>query len=197
MYKFEHDWFSQNIQNLKKLFDGYNGQPKLKILEIGSLEGRSTTWFLDNVKDCHVTCIDTWKGGKDHDPNNKAINFDRIYENFHHNMSFHPQRYDEMKMTSYDALIELYLEKQKFDFIFVDGSHTAEDVNADLVLSWKLLNFGGLIYCDDYLWGFNEDDKTVYDSPKLGIDSFVNVFSSRLKPIYGMTNNAAVYMKVK
>ena len=112
-------------------------------------------------------------------------------------MSFHPQRYDEMKMTSYDALIELYLEKQKFDFIFVDGSHTAEDVNADLVLSWKLLNFGGLIYCDDYLWGFNEDDKTVYDSPKLGIDSFVNVFSSRLKPIYGMTNNAAVYMKVK
>ncbi len=194
-YKFEHDWFSPNIPNLQKLFSGYQGQPKLNILEIGSLEGKSSVWFLDNVKDCVITCIDTWAGGKDHDPNNPEINFDRILSNFHHNMAFHQDRYRMMKMTSYEALIHLYLESKKFDFVFVDGSHTAKDVNCDLVLSWNLLNVGALIYCDDYFWGFNEADKPVFDSPKLGIDSFVNVYGDKIRPIIGMGNNAAIFVK--
>ena len=195
-YKFEHDWFKQNKENLHRLFQGYAGQPKLKILEIGSLEGMSATWFLDNVKDCEITCIDTWEGGKDHDPQNPEINFSRILQNFNHNMSFHQNRYRQMKMTSYDALVTLYLEKQKFDFVFVDGSHTAKDVNSDLILSWNLLNVGALIYCDDYYWGFNEKNVSIYDSPKLGIDSFINVYANKIRPVVGMSNNASVFIKI-
>lgn len=203
MYRFEHQWFGQNKSNLENLFAGYTGEPKMKILEIGSLEGMSTTWFLDCVKDCHITCVDTWSGGVDHDPNNHEINFTKIRENFEHNMSFHKGRVREMRMYSYDALIQLYQEKEIFDFIFVDGSHTAIDVNADLVLAWRLLKPGSLIYCDDYYWGFNQTDldrvpylNSVYDSPKLGIDSFVNTYRNKLKPVIGMQNNAAVFVKV-
>lgn len=203
MYRFEHQWFGQNIPNLQKLFNGYNGEPQLKILEIGSLEGLSTTWFLDNVKNCHVTCIDTWSGGVDHDPNNSEINFQRIKENFDHNVSFHKGRVRQIQSYSYDALLKLYQEQERFDFVFVDGSHTALDVNADLVLSWRLLKPGSLIYCDDYFWGFNDTDlqafpklNSVYDSPKLGIDSFVNVYRNKLKPVIGMENVAAVFIKV-
>jgi hypothetical protein len=35
------------------------GKPK-NVLEIGSFEGRSTCWLLENT-DAKVTCVDTWE----------------------------------------------------------------------------------------------------------------------------------------
>ena len=194
MYKFDHDWFSSNIPNLTRLFAGFKGDSPANILEIGAFEGRSTVWFLDNVPDCTITTIDTWIGGKDHDPNNPEINWNTVFENFTHNTK--GRNVHAFEATSFNALSFMIKEgKDKFDFVYVDGSHTALDVNLDLILSFKLLKTGGLIYCDDYLWGFNEF--SIYDCPKLGIDSFVNVYADKLTPLQGFTNNAAIYMKVK
>lgn len=202
MYKFDHNWFGQNIQNLTSLFHGHVGVPKLEILEIGTFEGRSTVWFMDNVPKANITCIDTWKGGVDHDPNNHEINFGTVLANFKYNIEPHKDRVTVITDTSWNSCIELYKQNKLFDLVYVDGSHTAIDVNSDLVLSWKILKVGGLIYCDDYFWGFNAEDldrapylNSVYDSPKLGIDSFVNVYRNKLKPIIGMQNCAAVYIK--
>lgn len=194
MYKFDHDWFSPNIPNLTRLFAGFKGDNAPQILEIGAFEGKSTVWFLDNVQDCFVTTIDTWMGGKDHDPNNPEINWKTVKDNFDHNVK--GKNIKVIHTTSFEALMNIYRHQQsQFDFVYVDGSHTAADVNLDLILSFKLLKTGGLIYCDDYLWGFNEFP--VYDCPKLGIDSFVNVYADKLRPLHGFTNNAAIYMKVK
>lgn len=201
-YRFDHNWFTQNIPNLKFLFRDYQGHPKLKILEIGSFEGMSTTWFLDCVDECQITCIDTWAGGNDHDPNNDEINFENAKQNYEYNISHHPGRVTVMQMSSYDALISLNTQKELFDFVYVDGSHTAIDVNTDLVLSWRLLKIGGIIYCDDYFWGFNQKDfsqfpklDSVYNSPKLGIDSFVNVYRNKIRPVSGLQNLAMVFIK--
>lgn len=202
MYKFDHNWFGQNIQNLTHLFAGHTGTPKLEILEIGTFEGRSTVWFMDNVPKANITCIDTWKGGVDHDPNNPAINFKTVLSNFEHNIEPHKDRVTVITDTSWNACIDLHRQGKTYDFIYVDGSHTAIDVNSDLVLAWKVLKVGGLIYCDDYFWGFNQENldqvpylNSVYDSPKLGIDSFVNVYRNKLAPVIGMQNSAAVYIK--
>jgi len=194
MYRFDHDWFSPNLNNLNRIIGGYQNPKPPKVLEIGALEGMSAVWFLENLPGCHVTTIDTWKGGKDHDPNNPEINFKRIKENFEHNISNFKDRVTAIESTSFDGLISLIKDNEKFDFVFIDGSHTAIDVNTDLILAFKLLNVGAIIYCDDYLWGVNEF--TTYDCPKLGIDSFVNTYLNKLKPLIGLSNNAAVYMKV-
>lgn len=194
MYKFDHDWFSTNIPNLTKLFGGYRGEKGPNILEIGAFEGRSTVWFIDNIPGSFVTTIDTWEGGKDHDPNNPEINWKTVFSNFNHNVR--EKNVAAIQSTSFDALTAMIKEDyDKFDFVYIDGSHTAADVNLDLILSFKLLKVGGLIYCDDYLWGFNEFP--IYDCPKLGIDSFVNVYADKLMPIVGLNNNAAVFQKVK
>lgn len=196
MYKFDHDWFSSNIPNLTRLFAGFKGNNPPRILEIGAFEGRSTVWFLDNVEGSHVTTIDTWMGGKDHDPNNPEINWETVKSNFDYNMKKHQQNVDVHEHTSFHTLtFMIRAGRDLFDFVYVDGSHTAADVNLDLILSFRLLKTGGLIYCDDYLWGFNEFP--IYDCPKLGIDSFVNVYADKLTPLQGFTNNAAIYMKVK
>jgi predicted O-methyltransferase YrrM len=194
MYRFEHDWFSPNIMNLQQIFRGYQNPVGPSILEIGALEGRSTVWFLENIPNCKVTTIDTWKGGKDHSPDNPEINFPRIKENFDFNTSKFKDRLEAIESTSFDGLISLYNRNEKFDFVYVDGSHTAIDVNMDLILSFKLLRLNSIIYCDDYYWGFN--DVNQFDAPKLGIDSFVNVYGNKLIPMIGLANNAATFIKV-
>lgn len=194
MYRFNHDWFSPNIQNLNRIFAGYTNTEPPRILEIGALEGMSTVWFLENLPGCRVTTIDTWKGGKDHSPDNPEINFITIKENFEYNTDRFKDRLTTIENTSFNGLVSLIQQNEKFDFVYIDGSHTAVDANLDLILSFKLLNVGSIMYCDDYLWGFNQF--TIYDCPKLGIDSFVNTYADKINPLIGLSNNAAVYFKV-
>lgn len=201
MYRFEHDWFNPNADNIRKLAVG-NEEAPMKILEIGAFEGRSTVFIADHFKNSIITTIDTWEGSPEHE-GNSDIDFKRTKENFDYNISLHADRITAIKGKSFDVLMDLYKAGKKFDFVYVDGAHDAISVNSDLVISFAMLNLGGLIYCDDYYWGFNENRKEqyyknfVFDTPKLGIDSFVNVYANKLQPITPLTNGAAVFMKVK
>ena len=67
-----------------------------------------------------------------------------------------------------------------FDFIYIDGSHAAPDVLADAVLAFALLRVGGVIAFDDYVWG-PEEGQGPFNSPKLGIDAFVNTYIEKLR----------------
>ena len=194
MYRFDHDWFSQNIPNLENIFCGYQAEAGPNILEIGAFEGRSSVWFLENMTNARLTTIDTWKGGKDHDYNNPEIDFQKAKNNFDINTAKFADRLRVIQSESFDALSLLCRSEERFDFVYVDGSHTAIDVNMDLSLSFRILRTNSVIYCDDYYWGF--DDSSIYDSPKLGIDSFVNVYANKIRPLIGLTNNAAAFIKV-
>lgn len=203
MYKFDHNWFAQNVHNLQNLFYDKR-EAEISILEIGAFEGMSTAWFLDNLPNSKVTTIDTWDGGVDHD--SSEIDFKKAKENFEHNMSFHQGRVEAIQGNSFDVLIELYRQCRKYDFIYIDGSHTAADVNSDLILSFRMLNVGGAFYCDDYLWGFNEQnvgkivrsgrqENFIFDTPKVGVDAFVSVYGNKLRPI-AIQCVAASFIKV-
>ena len=41
---------------------------------------------------------------------------------------------------------------EKFDIVFIDGSHYADDVLSDAINAWRLLALNGVIIFDDYLW---------------------------------------------
>jgi hypothetical protein len=41
---------------------------------------------------------------------------------------------------------------ESFDYIFIDGSHFADDVMLDAVMAWQLLRKDGVLVFDDYLW---------------------------------------------
>jgi hypothetical protein len=56
---------------------------------------------------------------------------------------------------SVKALYRLLEEQEKFDFIYVDGSHLLLDVLMDVTLSWTLLKKNGILAIDDYLCFFN------------------------------------------
>ena len=92
---------------------------------------------------------------------------------------------------SFHALAQLIVDKRQYDFIYVDGSHNADDALADAVMCFGLLRPGGVMLFDDYLW---EDGVSAYlGRPKQSIDAFVNMFYHRLK--LGLVNYQLAIVK--
>ena len=71
---------------------------------------------------------------------------------------------------------------QSYDIIYVDGSHNADDVLEDAVLSWRLLKDGGLLIFDDY----ETPNPFVppQGKPKITIAAFVRCYRRELKIIH-------------
>src|SRR5262245_22269357 len=65
--QFKEAWFDMNITawcvNFSRIFD--RAKP-VRILEIGSWEGRSTLFFLTYFTQGHLTAVDTWAGSEEH-----------------------------------------------------------------------------------------------------------------------------------
>lgn len=60
-FSYTSDWTSYNYSNWEQWFAGCRDQPNLCILEIGSFEGRSAVWFLENVlthPSAQLVCVD-------------------------------------------------------------------------------------------------------------------------------------------
>jgi predicted O-methyltransferase YrrM len=91
---------------------------------------------------------------------------------------------------SFPALAQLIVDKRQYDFIYVDGSHNADDALADAVMCFGLLRPGGVMLFDDYLW---EDDQHYLGRCKQSIDAFVNMFYHRLK--LGLVNYQLAIVK--
>lgn len=157
---------------------------KINCLDIGSFEGASTCWMLNNLCSnpfSRVFSIDTWDGGPDYTAN---TNFRQIESTFDYNVgkTGRTNQHVKMKMTSSEALIQLRAEKYIFfDFIFIDASHEAKDVLSDAILSWELLVEDGIMIFDDYMWDkLNKD----YFCPKVAIDSFNYIFTPQLDILF-------------
>jgi len=137
-YEFTTDWFSHNIPVWTTVFAPYRGRPGLRYLEIGVYEGRSLLWVLEHVltdPSCRLTGVDIEISPV------LLSNLDRS------------GRSERVTTIEGPSQVELRkLPPESFDIIYVDGSHTADDVLADAVLSWELLRTGGIIIFDDYQW---------------------------------------------
>lgn len=86
-----------------------------------------------------------------------------------------------LNMKSFDALIELYKRGVKADLIYIDGDHRAPEVLQDAILSFELLNSGGIMLFDDCVsWRFHKD---ITHSPKIAVDNFIQCYWNRLEVI--------------
>jgi hypothetical protein len=155
---------------------GLVGKPDLHFLEIGCFEGMTTLWLLDNVltdPSSHITVVDTFYGSPEFD----RLNVDRDFRHrFCDNIREYINRVNIVVGPS--AIMLPSLPINEFDFIYVDGSHTADDVYCDATYSWPKLKQGGLMVFDDYAWGAGLPDS---ERPGPAIDYFVNEHSDELE----------------
>ena len=121
---------------------------KNEILEIGSYEGNSSLFFLKNIKDSNITCVDIWSDDFTSGNKNRKLKFKEIKKNFDVNLLPFKDRLTVHKITSNEFF---KINKNKFDLIYIDGSHVFEDVLNDGNNSIKILNHNGLIIFDDFL----------------------------------------------
>jgi len=156
-------WFCNNLYFLTKNLSNSKGISH--ILEIGSYEGRSAIFYLSLFPNSTITCVDTWTGSDEHD----SKNFSTIENNFDQNTLQYKElnRLNKFKMSSNEFFLS---NKNKFDLIYVDGDHSANQVKVDIDNAWKLVNSGGLLILDDYLWWFYKDLKK---NPATAINDFI------------------------
>lgn len=189
---FTTEWFDRHMPLFEKHLSHLKGVPNLNFLEIGSFEGKSSCWLLDNVltdPSCHLFCADTFEGSPEHDP--MRVDYTKIYDTFMENVRSHGNKVVVLKGISQDMIRDLPL--RYYDFVYIDGSHYGSDVLEDAVISWRLLKSGGIMAFDDYFWSFwtnrfGEDGKVVDEDdylkePKIAIDAFINIFRGQYEAL--------------
>lgn len=181
--RFTVDWFSPNIPEWETHLGPLAGKPDLHFVEVGSLEGRSACWLLQNIlthPSCTLDCVDLFEIGEEHfdvvrDFPGSLPSQIPIEENFRWNIKAlgAESKVRMLKGRSEEILRTLAL--RTYDGAYIDGSHRAPNVLTDLVLTWGLLKEGGMVILDDYEWLCYADKPLLH--PKIAIDAFIGVFA--------------------
>jgi methyltransferase family protein len=166
--EFGNDWFCGNIPYWLAAFERYElfDRP-LQALEIGSWEGLSSRFLLDTLPLAHLTCVDTWEGADEH----QSMPLAQIENRFDRNLARHVRRLTKFKGTSL-AFFAAQPTRPRFDLVYVDGSHHSDDVIVDAIKGFELLNVGGVMILDDYLWRFYAHRN---DDPAAAIHAFLRL----------------------
>lgn len=155
-------------------FDGER-QSVREVLEVGAFEGRTTTFAANFFPMARITCVDPWVEYVE------MNDVRRANETFHRNVAKFGERIRPIRGFSNIILPRLLEDGERFDIIFIDGSHAYADVVIDSQYAWRLLKPGGALVWDDYLWR-----GAIYGrgAPKLAIDQFLSGFRGQYAPIW-------------
>ena len=177
--KLSNDWFTIHIPTWLRAFEEceIETDQTLECLEIGSWQGLSAFFILDYFQNARLTCVDTWEGADEHKVDSQTLS--TVEQFFDANLKIHNSRAKKYRGTSLSFVSENF-EPNKFDFIYVDGSHHADDVIVDVTKCFEMLKVGGLLIMDDYLWNYYKEPM---DNPAGAINCFLRMKRKHLKVI--------------
>lgn len=179
------NWSNIHHPHWQAIFDKYLQQPTLRMLEIGSFEGRSTMWFADKLKENHnsvLHCVDNWAGGEEVLRVGLNFNMGIVRENFYSNVIEHPQC-DQISTHEQSSVVFLCTKMSRFyrffNFIYLDGSHTQKDTLIDMVLCLSMLDHGGVLIVDDYMNNMATNNPLL--RPRDAVDFVVKSFGEEVE----------------
>jgi predicted O-methyltransferase YrrM len=146
LYEMRDETYTRGLIDLINYVKEHGNTNEMSMIEIGSYAGESTKIFSENFKS--VVSIDPFIN--DYDPNDitcKFMELEKVYDVFKEVIHNH-KNIRHIRMTSDDAINELVNEK--FDFIYIDGLHTYEQIKKDITNYLPLLKNGCLIGGHDY-----------------------------------------------
>jgi predicted O-methyltransferase YrrM len=171
-YKFTADWFAIHLPIWREIFNRYSPR---RVLEAGSYEGRSACYLIEECVSLEeLTCVDLWG-----ETIEVALQTSVAEQRFDNNIISAQERrakpisFRKVKGKSSHALATMLSRNERFDLIYIDGSHLAPDVLTDAVISFYLLVVGGIMIFDDYIWRDAESGgKDILSVPKAAINAF-------------------------
>jgi predicted O-methyltransferase YrrM len=173
------NWFINDGQtNFEKHLLPLGNLKSIRCLQIGAYTGDASIWIYNNIlknSDSVLVDVDTWEGSE---------------EPVHYEMNWHTVEslYDaktsagraDRKIIKYKGTSDSFFQnnREMYDFIYIDGDHTAYGVLKDAVAAYESLNIGGILAFDDYQWTAGLG---LLKEPKIAIDSFYNVYQDKLE----------------
>lgn len=171
-----------HAQNWLRWLGHLKDKPGVCLLEIGVWKGEGAEWFLSNIL-THPTSsycgVDPFTGSEEH--RLAGMDCSQNEQQARERLKPFGARAALWRETSTDFLIRNQ-GWRGFDAIYVDGSHTAEDVLRDSVLAFELLRVGGTVIWDDVEWKAMRDE---IDRPKMAVEAFCACYARRIE-IIGM-----------
>ena len=165
MPTFRTNWFTTNIPVWEKHVRPRLEKHPVRFLEVGSFEGRSACWLLQNAltdpRD-RLTCVDPFD-------THEHYEYEELFDRNMHEINA-GSRLKKIKGLSQEVLRTLPLGS--YDGCYIDGSHYTRDVLRDAVLAFDLVRVGGFILFDDYPYA-PAPDQVVRDA----VDAFLTIYS--------------------
>ena len=182
------DWFTPNIAIWEPYIDNFLSTLPVgrapRALEVGCWEGRSAVYILTkicNTPDSLLVCVDHF------DLLRTAAGRER-HAKVVHNLTLTGSPFRIVDEFSISGLMMLLNEEALanqdggFDFVYIDGSHEADDTLLDAELAWRLTRQGGLIIFDDYRW--DREPITSMHHPARGIDAFIALHEGQFELLH-------------
>ena len=191
-YKGIYNWTNDIPFNSKKIFldviqhfnENYykvKSGEVVNILEVGSYTGISLINIVKNIPNSIGYGVDLWSS---YNENELLSNMDNLQNelSFHKNIKIEGmnERVFGIKGDSSKVLMDMVVKNNMYDFIYIDGSHLLLDCYLDLILSWKLLEKGGILAIDDY----NYKMDSVLDSPFEAVNHFLKKYENEIKILH-------------
>ena len=186
-YKGMYNWTNDLPEGSKNIFlkmiEYFNinhiDNKDTKILEIGTYTGISLINIIKLIPNSIGYGLDKWQSYEENELLTQIDNL-QVEKSFYNNI--HNQglsnRIFGIKSSSTDKLIEFIKNNVQFNFIYIDGSHLLLDCYTDLVMSWNILEKGGIIVIDDYLY---KKDENILNSPFEAVNHFLKAFKEQYK----------------
>jgi len=171
----------QYFLDVIEYFKSKNTDKQTKILEIGTYTGISLINIVKLIPNSIGYGLDKWSN---YEEEGTLMNIQglQVEKSFYSNIAREnlQNKIFGIKSDSTSKLVEFIKIGAKFDLIYIDGSHLLLDCYSDLILSWQILENGGILAIDDYLF---EKDK-VLDSPFKAVNHFFKVFEGQYKILH-------------
>lgn len=166
------NWFA----SVQYYFERHVPYNPLYVLQIGTYTGDATEWLLNNRNIEHIDDVDTWGGSQE--TAHESIDFYDV-EDYYDSRFKNNTKVKKNKCTS-DEFFNRIPQLPGYDFIYIDGDHTALQTALDGLNAFKVLEPGGIMAFDDYGWHAKGD---LFLEPQRGIDAFLEVCKGRISII--------------
>jgi hypothetical protein len=188
-YTFTKNWFTHKIPLWTQLFKELKGKPDISYLEIGTFEGRSALWLLENIltnPTAKITIIDAFE--------------ENSYKTFTSNVNLSGEANKFKILSGFSTERIKELPSNSVDLAYIDGSGKGIVMLSDLVSTWNLLKVDGIIICSRYALDAHLIEALELrpgdPGPIDAIDAFLKIYKPYIK-ILALEENQVIFRKIR
>lgn len=175
------NWFQNDgLKNFEGHLKHLAERPS-RMLQIGAYTGDASVWLYNNVLYNHTGSIlidvDTWEGSDE--PAHHQMNWGTV-ETVYDAKTLAGR--NQRKILKYKGTSDSFFKNNRelYDFVYVDGDHTAYGVLKDAVNAYECLKPWGILAFDDYQWSGGDGPE---DRPGMAIDAFLGIYKNKIEVI--------------